>query len=118
MRSYAHIDNHHKGLLKSQITELKKVKGYTLKLLAKTSDALIKQKLSDFKALAKINTELITYAKNIDQQQIIRIQNDSSKTRLSILYYGIIEDARNISKHTLKLLQVYQNSFKLNGKKR
>ena len=47
----------------------------------------------------------------IDANQIGRIRDDLSKTRLSILFYGFTRDLRRIGSHTIKLLSIFRESF-------
>jgi hypothetical protein len=42
-----------------------------------------------------------------DKNQIARIQNNSSKTRLSILFYSIMWDCLKISEQTTLLLKIF-----------
>jgi hypothetical protein len=52
-------------------------------------------------------------AAQINIEQIQRIQDDSSKTRLSILFYAIIGDCLMLAKQNIKLLEIFNESFKL-----
>ena len=42
---------------------------------------------------------------------VARIEGNSSKTRLSILYYGIVGNAMMLSKQKLELLEIFALSF-------
>jgi hypothetical protein len=46
------------------------------------------------------------------QNQIERIRSDTSKTRLSILYYAIVGNCIMIGKQNIKLLEIFNESFK------
>jgi hypothetical protein len=46
-----------------------------------------------------------------DKNQVNRIQKAESTTRLSILFYGILENSLNISARTQNLLSVFRESF-------
>jgi hypothetical protein len=59
--------------------------------------------------------DLTKMAEKFNKKQIKRIQDESSKTRLSILFYGLMENAVQISEQTLILLKVFK-SFKLKKK--
>ena len=45
------------------------------------------------------------------QDQLERIRNEESKTRLTILYYSIIGNAMMLSKQNLKILEIFDESF-------
>jgi len=110
-RAFNHIDNNHKGLLNVQLTELDELKELIIDTLENASEAMIDK---DKKSLEKIkkNEKLIKkHIDKIDTNQISRIKDDSSKTRLSILFYGFTRDLRRIGTHTIKLISLFRNSF-------
>ena len=50
-------------------------------------------------------------ADEFNQVQIERIRDDTSKTRLSILYYGILGNCLMLTKQNIKLLEIFNESF-------
>jgi hypothetical protein len=50
-------------------------------------------------------------ARELDESQVQRIQDNTSRTRLSILYYALIGNCKVISRQNLKLLRIFQDSF-------
>jgi phosphate/sulfate permease len=113
MRAYDHINNHHKGLLPVQLEELKKVKNCILNLLEKTSDALMKKQIPDFESINRDKQKLNRMIAEFDKNQVKRIQDNTSKTRLSILFYGFTRDSKIIADQTFNLLKIFQESFPL-----
>jgi phosphate/sulfate permease len=113
MRAYNHINNNHKGLLSVQLEELKKVKNCILNLLEKTSDALMKKQIPDFESINRDKQKLNRMIAEFDKNQVKRIQDNSSKTRLSILFYGFTRDSKIIADQTFNLLKIFQESFPL-----
>ena len=57
----------------------------------------------------KLKNLVHEFAKN----QLIRIQKAESKTRLSILFYGLLENTLTISIQTQNLLTVFRESFEM-----
>ena len=55
----------------------------------------------------RINKLVKEYEKN----QIKRIQRRESKTRLSVLFYGLLGNCLKISEHTKLLLDIFKESF-------
>ena len=53
---------------------------------------------------------------DFNEHQIERIRDDSSKTRLSILFYAISGNCVMMAKQNVKLLDIFNESFKLNQK--
>jgi hypothetical protein len=113
VRAYSHIDNNHKGLLDIQLEELKIVKDILIRLLNKTANSMTVHELTDMEEIIAEKGLLLRKVKELDKLQIKRIQDDSSKTRLSILYYGFIRDARIIAEKTASLLEIFKESFKV-----
>ena len=115
MRAYDHINNHHKGLLPVQLEELKSVENCILNLLEKTSDALMKKQIPDFESINRDKQKLNRMIWEFDKNQVERIQNNISKTRLSILFYGFTRDSKMIAEQSFNLLKIFQESFPLNN---
>jgi phosphate/sulfate permease len=111
LRSWVHVSNNHKGLLDVQIEEIKEIKELILNIFSEVelsfntretvSPELITKRLQDLRNLADIY--------NFNQME--RIQDDSSKTRLSILFYAIVGTCIMLGKQNLKLLEIFQESF-------
>jgi hypothetical protein len=111
LRAYDHINNQHKNLLPIQLEELKRVKDCILNILEKTSDALMKKQIPDFESIAGEKKKLASLISEFNRNQVKRIQDNSSKTRLSILFYGFTRDSKIIAEQTLSLLRIFQESF-------
>ena len=47
-----------------------------------------------------------------DQNQIMRIQANRSKTRLSILFYSLVWDSLKIAEHTIHVLTVFEDTYR------
>jgi Na+/phosphate symporter len=92
------------------------VKNCILNLLEKTSDALMKKQIPDFESIIREKQKLNRMIAEFDQNQVKRIQDNSSKTRLSILFYGFTRDSKIITDQTFSLLKIFQESFPLNKK--
>ena len=117
-RAFDHVDNNHKGLLKEQIRELKQIQKSLNNLLDEISSTLLNQKDINLKSAEKRISELKKLIDKFDYNQIIRIQDVSSKTRLSILFYGLMGDAEKISYYTLQLIKIFNESMKPKRRKK
>jgi len=111
IRAFTHINNNHKGPLQVQLDELRELKGLIIDTLESTSQALIAMDKKSFSKIMKNEKRIKTHIDQIDANQIERIKDDSSKTRLSILFYGFTRDLRRIGTHTIKLLSLFRESF-------
>lgn len=113
LRAYTHINNNHKGLLEEQIRELEQLLGYLKDFLVKTSELLLKRESVNYQAIRDDYERMNELVRDFDRKQISRIQDDVSKTRLSILFYGMVRDFQKIAGNTLELLEVFNESFKI-----
>jgi hypothetical protein len=76
--------------------------------------ALISEAISDRGSLergviAGKNRDLRVLIHEYDQNQVMRIQDNSSKTRLSILFYSFIWDVLKIAEQTTHLLSLFRD---------
>ena len=113
LRSYTHIGNKHKGLLDVQIEELKKIKIAMLDILLKVENSFNKKEIADYQNIVDQYHHMREIADQMNGEQIQRIIDDSSKTRLSILFYAIVGNCLMLAKQNIKLLEIFNESFKL-----
>ncbi len=111
LRAYTHIGNHHKGLLPVQIEELELVRQKLNDILLEVESSLRLKQTADLERLRKKDAELRALANELNVRQVARIGDNSSKTRLSILYYGIVGNAMMLSKQNLELMEIFNLSF-------
>jgi phosphate/sulfate permease len=110
-RASVHIRNHHKGLLPDQIEELDEIRAALSSILEEAGKLLSHGAPGDVSGVVAKDNDLRKLARALNKRQTLRIQDDSSKTRLSILYYAIIGNAMMISKQNLRLLEIFNESF-------
>jgi len=113
MRIYEHFENYHTGFINIQKEELRQVKTHITRLLWNTSIMLRFRKQVDYDYITNQKRKLTELVDEFDKNQIKRIQNAESKTRLSILFYGILENCVEIAEQTENLLDIFQESFQL-----
>jgi Na+/phosphate symporter len=111
VRSYQHVSNYHKGLRASQIEELRDVSRQLDDILLDVETMLSQKQTANYLAVVEKDQALRQLAEQLNQRQITRIQDETSKTRLSILYYAIVGNAMMLSKQNLKLLEIFEESF-------
>jgi phosphate/sulfate permease len=112
MRAKIHVSNQHAGLLEEQKVELERVRGDVIGILERTSQALLKKEPPDIERISALNRELRMLVHEYDQNQIMRIQDNLSKTRLSILFYSFMWDSLKIAEQTTYLLDVFRDPLK------
>lgn len=111
MRSHLHVINHHKGLLPVQVEELRKVKDLLSEILLDVESMFKKQRIASFAQVAEKDRRLRALAEKLNQAQVVRIKDESSKTRLTIMFYAIIGNMLMLSKQLLRLLEAFEESF-------
>jgi hypothetical protein len=116
-RVYYHMINYHSGLLDPQKEELKHVCMSVNRLLENTAIMLLKRKKVDYDYIENQCNRLDGLINGYNKNQLLRIQTAESKTRLSILYYGIIENCEKISTHTRNLLDIFRDNLMLDKQK-
>ena len=71
----------------------------------------------EYRDLAAHYVALKQLLEEYDHNQIHRIRNSLSKTRLSILFYGINNACLKISEQTLLLLNIFEETLQLEGRR-
>ncbi len=116
IRAAMHVGNHHKGLLNEQILELKEIKKIFLNNFLLVETSFRNKKIVDCQDAVEQFFYLRELVDDYNANQIERIRNDSSKTRLSILFYAISGNCVMMAKQNVKLLDIFNESFRLNQK--
>jgi len=113
MRSYLHVANHHSGMLEAQKAEMQRIRQCLDELLETSSQVLRRRTQPDFDYIAGKIRELRSLTHEFDQNQIMRIQDNSSKTRLSILFYSLSWDCLKLSEQISYLMTVFSEPLRL-----
>jgi len=116
IRSSMHVSNRHKGLLDAQIAELEEIRKVFLNIIFLVETAFRDKKIIDCQGAVEQYHYLRELVDDYNENQIKRIRDDSSKTRLSILFYAISGNSVMMAKQNIKLLDIFNESFKLNQK--
>ena len=114
LRCHVHTANQHSGLLDAQKGELVQVRRRVEDLLAGITEIFLSGHPFSYRDVAVHYVELKQLLENFDQNQIERIRNGSSKTRLSILFYGINNACLKISEQGLQLVNIFEETFQKN----
>ncbi|MCK5162724.1 MAG: inorganic phosphate transporter, partial [Desulfobacula sp.] len=116
IRSSMHVSNRHKGLLDVQVAELQEIKKVFLNIFYLVETAFRDKEIVDCQQAVEQFHYLRELVDDFNENQIERIRDDSSKTRLSILFYAIGGNCVMMAKQNVKLLDIFNESFKLNQK--
>jgi hypothetical protein len=117
MRAYMHVANSHKGLLDVQVEELEGVRKGLSDILQDVETIFTHRRIENCSGVIEKDRQLRQLSERLHQSQVERIRDESSKTRLNILYYAIIGNALALSKQCVRLLQVFERTFEGNAAK-
>ncbi|MFH2011445.1 MAG: inorganic phosphate transporter [Pseudomonadota bacterium] len=115
LRSFLHTSNKHKGLLDVQIEELKQIKACIMDVLEKVENIFKERKIVDYKHIIDEYYYMRNLADQFNNVQASRIIDETSKTRLSILYYAVMGNCLMMTKQNIKLLEIFNESFQFDG---
>jgi hypothetical protein len=116
MRCHVHTSNKHSGLLPEQKKELQKIRKCVEALLDDTARILLSHEPFKYREVAAHYVKLKGLLEEYDSNQLKRIRSGESKTRLSILFYGINNACLKISEQGLQLLTIFDETFQLEEK--
>ena len=116
IRSYEHVENQHKGLTEGQLKELEKIRERLCDLLESASGTLLRGQISNYRSIIVKHRELKHLVGDFNKNQVQRIQDGSSKTRLSVLFYGLTWDSQKIAEQSINLLKIFRNWLRLDSK--
>ncbi len=110
VRAYDHLNNNHSGLLDTQVKELKEVRNIAVKTIQTASRKLKKDEDLNMDVIIENKKKLEEIINVFNDNQIMRIQDNSSKTRLSILFFGLIWDTVKIVDNVINLLNILKST--------
>ncbi len=113
IRAHLHVANHHAGLLDAQKAEFETLRRILTGMLTAASGMLLKKQPVDFEKIALELDAFKTGVAEFDRNQIKRIQEARSKTRLSILFYAFLAAGSKIAEETSTLLNIFRVTFKV-----
>ncbi len=111
LRAYGHVSNYHKGPLDVQVDAFREVMRLLDDILLDVESTFNKKQTANFEQVVEKDRQLKDLTERLHGDQMERIRDGSSKTRLSILFYAIIGNARMLSKQNVKLLEIFAESF-------
>ncbi len=111
MNTSEHFENYHTGFLDDQKKELRRLKTFLNRLLWNTSIMLLRGKKVDYDYIENQCRKIDDLVNEYEKNQIKRIQVERPKTRLNVLFYGLLGNSIKISECTRELLNIFRESF-------
>jgi hypothetical protein len=95
-----------------QVEELRRIRQGVVDILDLSSAALLEKERPRLRHIRNLAHDLKTLTQHFDRNQIKRIQDNSSKTRLSILFYAFMWDALKIAEQTRNMLNIFEEPLR------
>lgn len=108
--SYKHVNNNHKNLKNSQITELKEIDDVLENLLTKIETIFNEKTFEKLASVINDKQELLNHVRASIEKQVHRIRKDKSETspKNTTLFFGILLETKDLLKAIMSLLELYQ----------
>ena len=81
-------------------------------ILLKVETSFKKKEIHNYQNIIDQYQYMRELANQFNRDQIERIRSEQSKTRLSILFYAIVGNCLMMAKQNIKLLEIFNESFK------
>ena len=116
IRSTRHVSNRHTGLLPVQIEELKQIRACVVNILTMMEDAFNRKELVHHENIVSEFNSMKILVNTCNENQIQRIRDDSSKTRLSILFYAISGNCLMMMRQNARLIEIFNEAFSMDDR--
>ncbi len=110
-KSYDHIDNNHSKPNNEQIKELNEISQIIRNQITQMVKILESKDFEGLEELNEISDQFKNTIQKSDENQIMRVKNNKSSARLSLLYLTLLADTENISDHMGKLITVCKKNY-------
>ena len=109
-KSFKHIDNNHKPLSKSQISDLNEIQTTFDGMLVSVEQAFTSKSFGDFSTcLDQENAILALISDKIDAQ-IARTRKEEVSPKNTTLYFNLLLETKDLVKAVMRLVEEYHNS--------
>ena len=112
--SFEHVSNNHKGLLKPQIEEIKKLTSLVVEFLNFVQFVIKENKYTDIDEIISQQQIILAEIADIKKNQMKRIKNTETGTRNTLLYFEILAETKNLLLFTVNMLKAQRDFFREN----
>ena len=102
--AYQHIENHHRGLTKEQIMDLKLVNDGVDNIFSKINSMLREKNFSDLDEVLTMRDSLFGVIAQAIKNQIYRLKEGNMSTKASMLYLNILNETKTMVLQSRNLL--------------
>ncbi|RXP54297.1 inorganic phosphate transporter [Lutibacter sp. HS1-25] len=115
--SYKHVNNNHKNLKASSISDLKEINEKLKKLFGQIEKDFTDRNFSNLNEIIDAKQEIFDHVSESIDKQIARVRTEESSPKNSTLYFGILLETKDLIAALMSLLQLYQE-FQINDSKK
>lgn len=112
--SYEHIDNNHKGLLKQQSSELKKLSDDIGEFFNFVQFVIKEHKYNDIDEIIKRQQFILDEIVVLKKNHLKRVKNMEAGTKNTMLYFEILAETKNLILFTVNMLKAQRDFVKEN----
>jgi phosphate/sulfate permease len=107
--SYKHVNNNHKQLKPSSVTDLNTINDKLNILFNRIETDFIKKDFDDLSNILDAKQEIFDYVSESLDKQISRIRTEESSPKNSSLYFGILLETKDLISALMSLLQLFHD---------
>lgn len=112
--SFEHIDNNHKGLLKPQTEEIKKLTEMIVEFMSFVQFVIKQNKYTEINEIILKQQNILNEIGNIKKNHLKRIKSTVVGTRNTLLYFEILAETKNLLLFTVNMLKAQRDFLKEN----
>ena len=115
---YDYVDNNHHELAKIQVDEFKDILNDFSSITQDLTSCFISQKFENFERIKREGDELNNKIRKANKNELKRIKNIKTKTRLSILYLSLLSEIEEMNDSFIKLSDYSKDIHAIAAQKR
>ncbi|MFP2997028.1 inorganic phosphate transporter [Spongiivirga sp. MCCC 1A20706] len=109
--SYKHVNNNHKNLRFNQIKELKEIEGNLNELFDEIQITFENKNFEHIGAILDQKQQLFDQVSDKINKQIQRTRTEESSPKNTTLYFGLLQETKDLIVATMNLLEQYDNAY-------
>lgn len=111
-KSYKHVDNHHKPLSKSQISDLAEVERALAVILVDVENAFKTQNFTMLTDCLEHKQSILTLVSVKVDAQIARTRKEENSPKNTTLYFNLLLESKDLARGVFSLIEEYHNGMK------
>jgi phosphate/sulfate permease len=109
--SHKHVQNNHKELKESQITDLKHINDGLNDMLKDIEEVFDSHSYQNFTKIINERQELFVDVSNSIEKQVLRIRGEESSPKNSTLYFSILLETKDLINALIEILKLYDEFY-------